>query len=174
MEMRKGFYFSMDAVVALVIMSAALTLVIQLSNSATGEFQTDSSRYAEATDRGKDIIKIASAEKLSSLEQSQTPELTPTVDPSKFNGSVLDAVNLLWETNNKTKASDLVKMYFTPMVPKDYEYKVILEGNEVVYRSSTLEDPPQIVTSSTTLTYVPERPETVDPKNIRLVMWREK
>lgn len=150
--MRKGFYFSMDAVMALLIMSASMMMVLQLSDSSSSDFTTESSQYQEASTTSRDIMKLASVEKLSSLNDSYTDQFRPTIEGSEFNESVLNAISLLWANGNRTKASDLAKTYFRSKIPGEYEFKLEFgESDRPVYNSSFLDGNPSIVTSVSTL-----------------------
>lgn len=150
--MRKGFYFSMDAVMALLIMSASMMMVLQLSDSSSSNFTTESSEYQEASTTSRDIMKLASVEKLSSLNDSYTDQFRPTIEDSEFNESVLNAISLLWANGNQTKASDLAETYFRSKIPGKYEFKLEFgESRKAVYNSSVLDGNPSIVTSVSSL-----------------------
>lgn len=182
MEMtRKGFYFSMDAVMALLIMSASMMLVMQLSDNASTEFEASSSEYQKIGTTGRDTIKLASAEPLNSLNKSLRQDLRPTVGEDAMEKSVLNGISLLWAKGNRSAASELVKVYFGNIIPQNYEYSVNIteSANEYhIHRSKDLEGVPQLVTSTSTL--VPgheinrtstEKSDLWGPANLKLVIW---
>lgn len=180
MEMkRKGFYFSMDAVMALMIMSASMMLVMQLSDNASTEFEASSSEYQKISKVGRDTMKLASAEPLNSLNKSLRQELRPTVGGEAMQKSVLNGISLLWARGNRSAASELVKAYFSDRIPENYEYAVNISesGNDyLIHRSKDLEGAPRIVTSTSTLApghMINRSSKTYlwGPANVKLVIW---
>ncbi|MFB6192951.1 MAG: GEVED domain-containing protein [Candidatus Nanohaloarchaea archaeon] len=155
MEMtRKGFYFSMDAVVALMVMSASMMLVMQISDSASSQFQTESSEYRKLGTTGRDAMKLASAQDLTALNESLQDYIRPTVGEEAMTKSVLNGISLLWARGNRTAAQRVAKAYFGQKIPENYEFAVnISESGEsyLIYRSKMMQGAPQIVTSTSTL-----------------------
>lgn len=152
--MKKGFYFSMDAVVALLIMSASMTLVLQISDSSSSEFATETSQYSSISTTGRDNMRLASAQNLESLNESFKEKLRPEVGDEAMNKSILNGISLLWAKGNRTAAAKLAKTYFDGNIPEGYEYAVnISESGQSynIYSSEDLEGSPNIVTSSSTL-----------------------
>lgn len=185
MEMRKGFYFSMDAVMALMIMSGSMMLVIQLSNSSSNGFSKDSSRFQEASRTSRDVMRMASVQKLNSFNDSYTNQFRPTVDDSAMEKSVINGISLLWASGNTSNARNLTEKYFRPKVPQKYDFRLIVEeerGESMIYRSKEIEGSPEIVTSVSNLVSGHEIADSTTsysskiwgPANLRLVMWNEK
>lgn len=154
MEVRKGFYFSLDAVVALMIMSASMILVMQVSSNASSDFKFASSEYEKLGTSGRDSMKLASAQDLNVLNESLRDEIRPTVGDEAMDKSILNGISLLWARGNRSAASKVAKAYFGDRIPKKYEYAVnISESGKdyLIYSSKKLEGAPKIVTSSSTL-----------------------
>ena len=152
--MRKGFYFSMDAVMALLIMSGSMMLVLQLSDSSSNDFTADSTQFQEASTTSRDVMRLASVEKLNSLNESYTDRFRPTIDDSEMNKSVLNAISLLWANRNITKAKNLTERYFRSKLPEDYEFKLIFDedtGESIIFRTKEIEGSPRVVTSVSSL-----------------------
>ena len=152
--MRKGFYFSMDAVMALLIMSGSMMLVLQLSDSSSGDFESDSRQFQEASTTSRDVMRLASVEKLNSLNESYTDQFRPTIDDSEMDKSVLNAISLLWANRNTTKAKNLTERYFRSKLPEDYEFKLIFDedsGESIIFRTKEMEGSPRVVTSVSSL-----------------------
>ncbi len=150
--MRKGFYFSLDAVMALMIMSTSMVLVLQASQSSSSGFQTDSSRYSEVSTEARDALKLASIQDYSSLQEEIKDDVSISGDAA--NKSVLNAITLLWAGWNRTDARELTRQYFRDKAPPGYEFavKVSESGNTTtLYRSSEMKGSPSIVTSNSLL-----------------------
>lgn len=180
--MKKGFYFSMDAVMALLVMSGSMMLVLQLSDSTSSEFSKDSSRYQEASKTSRDAMKLASVQKLSSLNENYTEQFKPTIDDSDMEKSVLNGISLLWANGNKTKAEELTEKYFTTVMPEKYDFRLIFNedrGENMIYRTKQIEGSPNVITSVSTfvsghrVNTTSEVPRIWGPANLRLVVWNE-
>ncbi|MFB6175501.1 MAG: GEVED domain-containing protein [Candidatus Nanohalobium sp.] len=153
-EMRKGFYFSMDVVMALLIMSASMVFVLQLSSSSSSDFRTDSSRFQQLSTNTRDAMRLAEVEKVSSLDKSFTDTLRPTIGDQDMNKSVLNGISLLWANGNRSKARELARRYFSSRIADRYDFMLkFIEGGDsyVIYNSSRLKGNPRIVTSSSSL-----------------------
>jgi len=153
MEMtKKGFYFSFDALMALTVMAATLTVVSQSSFVASDSFEVTSIEYREATTTGQDAMKLASHQDFSSFNNSFQQELIEetAIAEEDLNRTIIDGVSLLWASRNISHAEQATKKYFNSKIPEEYEYRLqINEDNSetVIYQSSEMPDSPEIVSS---------------------------
>lgn len=179
--MRKGFYFSMDAVMALLIMSGSMMLVLQQSDSSSDGFTSDSRHFQEVITTSRDVMRLASVEKLSSLNESHADQFRPTIDDSEVNKSVLNAISLLWANRNITKAKDLTEIYFRSKLPEDYEFKLMFvedSGESIIFRTKEMEGSPRFVTSVSSLVSghkinkTSKQPRIWGPESVRLAVWK--
>ena len=141
----KGFYFSLDAFLALVIMTASLALVVQSSNMATNPFATDTIEYSQASNTGQDALMSASSETFESFNQSfQTELLEETVmEEQDLERDIIDGVSLLWAARNITHAERATEKYFDTKIGDSYDYRLQVDeaGNETtVYQTSEMSE----------------------------------
>lgn len=152
--MRKGFYFSFDSIMALIVMVGAFALVSQISENASTDFTTDTTQYRDISIIARDAVNLASVEDLNSLDSSLVNYLEPSVDDEAMNRSVLNGISLLWAKGNRTAAANLSRRYFDSKIPDRYEYAVYFRGARNagrVYNTSRMEGSPRIVTVASTL-----------------------
>lgn len=152
MEMKKGFYFSFDALIALTVMAATLAVVSQSSFVASDSFEVTSIDYTKATTTGQDAMKLASHEDLSSFNNSFKQELIDqtAVSSSDMDRSIVDGISLLWASRNFSHAEETAKSYFDSKIPDSYEYRLQVNennSNTVIYQSSSMPESPEIVSS---------------------------
>lgn len=149
---RKGFYFSFDALLALTIMAATLTVVSQSSFIASDSFDVTGIDYRSATTTGQDAMKLASHQDFSSFNSSFQQELVDetAMTDSDLDRTIIDGVSLLWASRNITHAEDVAESYFDSKISDEYEYRLQVNENNtetVIYQSSEMPDSPEIVSS---------------------------
>lgn len=152
MEMRKGFYFSFDALLALLVMSASLAVVSQSSQVTADPFKANSITYRKSSMVGQDAMRLASRERFTALNDSFEQELVDktVMKESDLNRTILDGVSLLWAARNFTYAEQAVKQYFDAKVPNGYDYR--LQVNEdgsktIIYETGPIPSNPESVSS---------------------------
>ncbi|MFB6180249.1 MAG: GEVED domain-containing protein [Candidatus Nanohalobium sp.] len=152
--MRKGLYFSLDAVLALTVMTASMILVLQVSQSNSNSFQAETSEFRQISSTGRDAMKLAANQDVNTLNDSMKNYLRPEIGEEAMNKSILNAVSLLWAKENFTAAEKLAKNYLGSKIPEGLEYAVnITESGRTysIYRSKRLKGAPSVVTSTSTL-----------------------
>ncbi|MFB6208502.1 MAG: hypothetical protein ABEJ69_04065 [Candidatus Nanohaloarchaea archaeon] len=139
MRATKGLYFSFDAMMALMVMSATFMLATQASSIASTDFSATSNRFEATTQKSRDTIKMASAQKFSSFNASFKQEL---VDNTVFTTedlqkSILEGVTYLWASGELNYAREAARTYFDRRFKgKEYRLKVYESGDTYTIYSS--------------------------------------
>lgn len=149
---RKGFYFSFDALLALMIMAATLNVVSQSSFVASDTFEVTGIDYRAATTTGQDAMKLASYQDFSRFDSSFQRELVEetAMKESDLDRTIIDGVSLLWASRNISHAEQVTKKYFDSKIPDGYEYRLQIDEEDsetIIYQSSEIPDSPEIVSS---------------------------
>ncbi len=137
----KGFYFSFDAFMALLVMSASLVVVGTSSEVASDAFQADTIEYQRTSLLGQDAMKLASKQSFRSFNSSFQNELMneTVITDEDLERTVLDGISLLWAARNFSYAEEATKKYFDSKIPSGYNYR--LQVNEdgsktVIYKTA--------------------------------------
>jgi len=153
MEMiRKGFYFSFDALLALTVMTATLAVVSQSSFVASNSFEVTNIDYRAATTSGQDAMKLASYQDFSRFNGSFRQELVDetAMTDSDLDRTIIDGVSLLWASRNISHAEEVARKYFDSKISDKYEYRLQVNengSNTIIYQSSEMPESPEIVSS---------------------------
>lgn len=152
MNLRKGFYFSFDAFMALSVMAAALVVVGQSSQISADPFKVSTINYQRANSVGQDAMKMASIEKFNTFNSSFQNDLVSNtvMKDSDINRTIMDGISLLWAARNFTYARRSAKNYFDTKIPDKYDYKLqVTEGGTktVIYQTSPMPANPEFVSS---------------------------
>jgi len=152
MEMiRKGFYFSFDALLALTVMTATLAVVSQSSFVASNSFEVTNIDYRAATTTGQDAMKLASYQDFSRFNGSFRQELVDetAMTDSDLDRTIIDGVSLLWASRNISHAEEVARKYFdSKKISDKYEYRLQVNengSNTIIYQSSEMPESPEIV-----------------------------
>lgn len=139
--MRKGFYFSFDAFLALTVISASLLVVGQSSDLSTDSIRSNQVSYRKSVFAGQDAMKLASSQTLEVLNDSFQNELVQktVMEKKDLNRTVLDSISLLWAARNFSYAEEVSRRYFSRRLPENYGYRLqVSEGgtSTVIYNTS--------------------------------------
>jgi len=148
---RKGFYFSFDAFLALSVMAATLAMVSQSSVIASNNFQVSNIDYKKSTTTGQDAMKLASQQNFYSFNSSFRQELKDetVMTESDFDRTIIDGVSLLWAARNFSHAEEVAQKYFDSKVPESYDYRLEVnqDNTTVIYKTSDMPNNPETVSS---------------------------
>lgn len=109
--MKKGFIFTLDAIIGLTI-----TIAIILSfNFLKTEMEYRNYRYQKATYRAQDIMRVISTLRANEMNSEKINELASQgfLTKDDLEKSVLDLVTSLFYSGNKTLAEDILKDFFS-------------------------------------------------------------
>ncbi len=149
---RKGFYFSFDAFLALVVMTMSLVIVGQSSDIASDPFRSNTIDFRNADTTGQDSMRLASRQTFQVFGDSFQQELVneTVMEDSDLNRTILDGITLLWAARNLSYAKESAQRYFNSSLPERYQYRLQVneDGNEtVIYATSGIPSNPDSVSS---------------------------
>lgn len=152
MALRKGFYFSFDAIMALTVMTASLLVVTQSTDLSSGSFRANTVNYQSTNIIGRDAMKLSSIETFRSYNDSYRDELkdNTVLTEEDMDRTILDGVTKLWAARNTTYAREAVQIYFNSKIPDAYEYRIQINESgtgSVLYETSGLPDNASTVSS---------------------------
>jgi hypothetical protein len=158
-RMKKGIYFSYDALMALVVLAATLGFVTQSSEMSYGPFQSTVNSYSQSSRISQDTMRIASKQSMRYFNESYQQELLDqtVMREEDLDTSVLDGISLLWAARNYTYAERTTKYYFGSRLPDRYDYRLQVKGEDdrdyEIYSSAEIDqsDPPSAASSSAAL-----------------------
>ncbi|MCJ7478574.1 MAG: hypothetical protein MUP63_00150 [Candidatus Nanohaloarchaeota archaeon QJJ-7] len=141
--MRKGFYFSFDAIVALTLLGFTTVLLLWSSapTQSTGDITTETFRKTNTL--AEDSVQMASR---SSLGQAFTQEevehyINDTeLEKEDSEKSVMDVISVLWASKDTEAAKNISKEFFDGIISDGYGYRVSISGDEdtLIFNSSRL------------------------------------
>lgn len=148
----KGFYFSFDALLALGVMSAAMMFVAGVASQSGGEFRQATEVTDSMSTDSRDVMSLASAEKIGSHNQTYFSNLvseTP-MEPADSDMTVLEAITYLWASGEFEYADNLTSRYFDEKVDGDYQLRITESGDTFTVPRDVErpEDVSQVVTAS--------------------------
>ncbi len=146
MAVRRGFYFTFDALIALSLIGVAFLIL-----SGTG---TDVARNADI--QAQDAIRSDAAAESAlqiSLRQPLRSALGPgaesyylaetMLEEDDLDRPVMDAIAILWASGEQDHARNLTRTFFDDVVPDTLAYRVAVDesGRTLIYNSSEPSDP---------------------------------
>ncbi len=151
-DSRKAFYFSFDALIAATVVFFALATVMQMD--APDQTSSISTTYQRADTSAEDALQLAMQSRLRDAVSVQEQEelINDTVlEEDDLEASVMDAIAILWASNETSAARNLSKGFFRGLVPPDFDYRVrIGDGaGTVIYSSSETFDSSSLVARAT-------------------------
>ncbi|MDY6774424.1 MAG: hypothetical protein SVS85_04450, partial [Candidatus Nanohaloarchaea archaeon] len=153
MELRKGFYFSFDALVALTVLSVALLILVSSSPSPVQSTETRVSNVLRGDAVAESSMQVSMRQPLRKAlsEDEQDYYVDSTVlKQEDLNLSVMDAVATLWASNETAAARNLTESYFDSLIPDEYGYRVVMaeDGRKVLYNTSRVPQNVEFLTRS--------------------------
>lgn len=150
---RQGFYFSFDALVALTLVALSFFIIAEANPDAERSFDTQLSESLRGDAAGESALQVAMrqslGEALNDSERERYLDETVLVRED-LDRSVMEAIAVLWASNQTAAARDLSRTYFGEVVPRGYEYRLSIrnEGTTAVYNSSRLGNATFVATAS--------------------------
>ncbi|MFB6294743.1 MAG: hypothetical protein ABEI97_03210, partial [Candidatus Nanohaloarchaea archaeon] len=118
--MRKAFYFSFDALIALLLMGVAVILLLGTSApERTGGDQTVQ-RFQRTNAVAEDATQAATHATLRQSFSSETVDdyvNDTALSEEDADKSVMDVISILWASNDTAAARNLSRDFFTDFVP---------------------------------------------------------
>ncbi len=152
--MKKGFYFSFDALMALTVLSISLVVVTQSGSITFDDYRAGEVAYHQSSTSGQDAMRLASRESFQVYNESFQQELVAetVMEEEDLDRTVLDGVSLLWAARNITHARTAAKTYFSDKLDSEFRLEVTegVNATEIYQTSEDLEDA-ETVSSSTRL-----------------------
>ncbi len=152
--MRKGFYFSFDALLALTVLSASLAVVTQSSSITFDDYQAQEISYRQSSTAGQDAMRLASIETFNQFNESFRQELVEEtmMEKEDLNRTILDGISLLWAARNISHAREATDIYFSDKLDSEFRLEVVEEDEPtLIYRSSDTLEEARTVSSSARL-----------------------
>lgn len=140
MAIRRGLYFSFDALVAAVIIIGAISMVAH--TDFTNDIKTITADFEEVDSAAEDSVQLMMRSELSSaVNASEADELIATTNLSDddLNRSVMEAIAILWGSGEEKAAKNLSESFLGEQLAggREYRIKVAEGGNEsVIFASS--------------------------------------
>lgn len=155
MELRKGFYFSFDAFLALAVISSSVFIAHQSNQINYDDFESNTIQYEKAGQVGNDLMQLSSEETFRTLSDDFKQELKgqTLMEEEDLDRTILDGISLLWAAGELDYAEETADRYFGLRID-DHEYQLIvdepreLEENQfVISNSSEIPETPDAVSS---------------------------
>lgn len=144
---RKGFYFSFDAILALVIMSVIMVTVTQTSILASGLQLHETTEFKE--------MKISAQDALMTGQRNYT------------NHEIAEQ----WHNGNQQEANETAQDHYNSIIPERYTYRLEIDGEELYQRGEESEDS-SITTSTTAILPTHKTNGDIEgPAQFKLVIW---
>lgn len=152
MKTKKGFYFSFDAFLALMVMTGSLLVVSMSSDVSNDSFQANTISYQSASTVGQDAMRLASRQDFYTLEESFRTDLVDNtvMRQEDLNRSILDGITLMWAARNFTYAEQTAERYLESRVPEDMDYRLQVneEGSKTnIYQTEPIPSDAEAVAS---------------------------
>jgi hypothetical protein len=127
MGMRKGMFFTIDAIIASMILVIAILIVA--NTNITENPNTDINYYA------KDIINVLSELTMGEIEGSIITALENdgNLTEKDLNTSVLDFISILWAEGKEDASANLSSYVMKQLLPEEYDYGLWVEGDILTF-----------------------------------------
>lgn len=158
MKKRKGVYFSIDAVIALIVLFSAFFLIFNVNYFSSHKLQVQENSYRKLNMISEDALQVMSKKSLSSLSKSKRGYLIneTSLTSQDLDKSVLDGIVLLWSLQNKSGENfdasvNLTQTQISQLIPEGYNYSLSIEdpsGNSYLVYNSFNKSKLDMLTSS--------------------------
>ncbi len=122
--MKKGYYFSMDALLALSLLGIGILLLSQLYSAQAPVQQL--SYYS------KDVITLVSTTPLEGFNNSFVQELIADGVINDTNKTIIEQIGILWVTGREDLARLLAENISHAAIPDNYGFSFVI-GNDTIY-----------------------------------------
>jgi hypothetical protein len=151
---RKGFYFSFDALLAMTVLSLSLVIVSQSGGIVFDDYRASEIEFQKSSTAGQDVMRLASSETFRQFNSSFQQELVDetVMEEEDLDRTVLDGVSLLWAARNITHARTATEAYFSGKLDSEYRLEIAEGGDTTeVYQTSDTFSSAETVSSSARL-----------------------
>lgn len=124
----KGFYFSIDALLAIVILVMGIMAFYQLSPSSI----TSDKSYVLSND----FINLISVMQIGEVNNTYIQSLVSNGTIGNPNNTILQQVGLFWAENKSDIANSIISNFSDGLLPPNFGFGVYM-GNEPVYESGS-------------------------------------
>lgn len=157
MELRKGIYFSFDALLALSVMSASLVAITVIMDTTSDDFDVETREIQQNQEISRDVMNAASTQKMSILDEDLQEELIEEtiMTEDDFQRTITEGTVYLWAAGNRSHARQVIDEFARPkMGDREFKIEVSERGEDLPTVYNTTEMPEEIDTVVTTSTIV--------------------
>jgi len=122
--MRKGLYFSLDALLAVTLMASAFSMVLVSSDAPGGGSSVSYQQADTLAEDSQQLMTRSSLDRVLSGPQQQDIVNSTSLTADDLNSSVLETIGVLWASNETAAARDLIRRVIGPQISDQYEYQV--------------------------------------------------
>jgi hypothetical protein len=127
---KKGFYFTLDAIFATVLIGTALALL-------SFYFITDTT-YPQINYYSQDIVSALSNIRLSELNDTYVQQLIADGTITNENNSIIEQIGEFYVLNKTELANNLTKLVSDKLIPSKFGFEILI-NNESIYTNGTSE-----------------------------------
>lgn len=145
MAVRRGFYFTFDALIALTVMGLAFAILSQTGGNAAraADIQLQESLRADAA--AESALQVALRQPMRSAFNASTRQEyveTTVLTADDMDLSVMDAIAILWASGQEADAQDLTRDFFDRVVPDGLAYRIAVDesGRTLIHSSGDAAD----------------------------------
>jgi hypothetical protein len=128
MGMKKGVFFTIDAIIGAIILITGIILL--------GSFYMTENEHINADYSAHDIINVLSTLKLNEINNSYVKELIASGEITNQEKSIIEQIGEFCVLNKTWLCENLTKNVTASIIPENIGFSVIVGGNEVYSRNS--------------------------------------
>ncbi|MDY6766382.1 MAG: vWA domain-containing protein [Candidatus Nanohaloarchaea archaeon] len=150
---RRGLYFSLDALLALGLVALGLVFLASTGPPPSTDVELRSTQLRQADAVSESSMQVAMRQPLRrSLSQAEQDHYIDTTRLLRqdLNKSVMEAVAVLWASNDTAAARNLTRSFFSTIIPDRYGYRVVLadDRRQLIYNTSVPRNTTYLATSA--------------------------
>lgn len=162
---KRGYFFTIDAFVAILILVMGILLVLSIQNSRPYDTQ--------ALFISQDLMTSLSSTNVRDINQPYINALRGNGTITNFDNSVMEQAAEFYVTNQDDISREFIKSALSTIVPSQYGYRVVI-NNEVLYNTSTPALDINVLTTSKTIVYgTLNRTILWGPYTVELTTWQQ-
>ncbi len=129
MGLKKGYYFSVDAILGLSIVLVGILIM--------GSFYSNQQETTHLTYVADDLIEVLSTVQISDVNNTYVQELIATGHITNTNSSLLEQITKLWVEGKHTRASEMARNITEQIIPDNIMFSILVDGGVVYERTNT-------------------------------------
>ena len=135
---KKGFYFSMDAILftSIIILTLTLTFSFYVSKAPS----TSNNLYS------KDLVNVLSSINIEEINNTYIESLVSSGQIKRLENSVLEQIGLFWAEGKTTLAANIIENVTDGLIPGNLNYGVYVD-NEEIYSSGDINTASTLISS---------------------------